>query len=471
MEKDRNKSTELARLSPAFFANYVSQGKWKYADHLKLLDRLLTYAVMHNIPRLIVNMPPRHGKSEFISKYFPAWFLGNNPDKRVILTSYSMSFAETWSKKVRDMLVEFGYDLFGVKLNPGSKSGRGFSLCGGGGMDAAGSGGPITGKGADLFIIDDPVKNDAEAHSSVIREKVHEWFKATAYTRLEPGGIFVIIMTRWHEDDLCGRILKEFNIREVNKDFLSRMDIFDQSENPINEVLLEDEEWLLLKLPAIAKENDPLGRLLGEALWWQRYPLNRLESTRIAIGSYWFSALYQQSPSPAGGSIFRRRDFRYFECENDIYTLNNSYDEENRKSFRFDECTIFAVMDLAATVKSSSDFTVVLVFALAPNHRILVLDIIREKFEGADHLTLIKNVYNKWHPTLIGIETVQYQIALIQSAIRQGLPVKQLKADKDKLSRALPAGAALENGTIYFKSNTKLRSKMQYLNMENMSLI
>ena len=414
---------KLAAVHPACYAMFASRGRWKPAPHLlKLNSEILE--LMNSCRRiLIVNMPPRHGKSEFISKYFPAWYLGAYPDKRIILTSYEASFAASWGAKVRDLLQESGNDIFGIELSKTSASD--LTISGKqGGMSCAGAGGPITGKGADMLIIDDPVKNDEEANSRAMRDKTAEWFKSTALTRLEPGGKVILVMTRWHEDDLAGRLLSE----EAFSDDIS-----------------------LLNFPAIAGDHDKLGRMPGEALWPDRFSEESLLRIKENIGSYWFSALYQQKPSPAGGGIFKRQDFKYFSEDENAYYLKSA---GRNDIIHKNSCRIFAVADLATSMSEKSDFTVILVFALSKNNEILVLDIIRERFSGSEHLQLIRKVHERWNPVLIGIESVQYQISLVQNAMKEGLPVRELKADRDKLSRALPMAAKVESGMVYFRSNS-----------------
>lgn len=220
-------------------------------------------------------MPPRHGKSEFVSRYFPAWYLGRFPDKRIILTSYEAGFASGWGRKARAVLTEFGPEVFGVRVSQASRAGDDWGIEGReGGMVTAGVGGPITGRGADVLIIDDPVKNAEEARSPTIREKVWDWFESTASTRLEPGGSIVLIMTRWHLDDLAGRV------------------VAGQGE-------FGREPWTVVNLPALARDNDPIGRAVGEPLWPERYDLKALEPHQA--DPYWWSALYQQDPTAEGG--------------------------------------------------------------------------------------------------------------------------------------------------------------------------
>ncbi len=222
-------------------------------------------------------MPPRHGKSELTSRYFPAWYLGTFPDRRVIFTSYEADFAATWGRKARDLLTYFGPEIFGVRVNQASSAADRWDIAGReGGMNTAGVRGPITGKGAHVLIIDDPVKNAEESRSPTIQEKTWDWYKSTAFSRLEPGGAVVLIMTRWHRNDLAGKI------QEQAAEF-------------------DHEPWRIIKLPAIATgvDPDPLDRLPGEALWPERYSVADLEPNRA--DPYWWGALYQQDPLAEGG--------------------------------------------------------------------------------------------------------------------------------------------------------------------------
>ncbi|MGB6771205.1 MAG: terminase family protein [Candidatus Dormiibacterota bacterium] len=241
---------------------------WRFPPHLRLIERVLLEAIAERDGRLIVTLPPRHGKSELVSAAFPAWFLGTYPDKRVILASYGADFAASWGRKARDILQVHGHE-FGVRVREGSSAADQWLIAGHkGGMQTAGVGGQITGKGADLVVIDDPIKNDAEAVSLVSRDHLWEWYRATLRTRLEPGGTIAVIMTRWHPYDLVARLVSE-----------------------------SGEKWREIRLPAIAEEDDPLGRPLGEPLWPDRFGVEAMDATKAALGRWW-NALYQQSPMP-----------------------------------------------------------------------------------------------------------------------------------------------------------------------------
>lgn len=217
--------------SPAEFAVLASGGRWQLAPHLALLNRFLLDLAGGAVTRLLVTMPPRHGKSMFTSQYFPAWYLGTFPDDRVILASYEADFAAEWGGKVRDLMGEYGPSLFGLDVNPATTASARWDLKGHlGGMKTAGVGGPITGKGADLLVIDDPIKNSEEAGSEVRRGAIWDWYRSTARTRLEPGGRVLLIQTRWHCDDLAGRILES--------------------------AAESGEPWVVLKVPALSDGPD-----------------------------------------------------------------------------------------------------------------------------------------------------------------------------------------------------------------------
>jgi len=236
------------------------------------------------IKRLAVFMPPRHGKSQLCSRYFPAWLLGQMPDERIIQAGYGNTFAATWGRHTRNAIDEaHKLGVFGVRVDPAKSSADEWEILGhDGGMYCVGMGGGVTGRGADLLTIDDPVKSREEADSLTYREKNWNWYTDDLYTRLHPGARVLLVATRWHHDDLPGRIIAHDQGRE---------------------------DWTIINLPALAEENDPLGRAPGEALWPQRYDIAALEDRRATLGSYGFAALYQQRPAPREGGMFKRHWF------------------------------------------------------------------------------------------------------------------------------------------------------------------
>jgi predicted phage terminase large subunit-like protein len=376
------------------------------------------------VARLMVNMPPRHGKSETCSKYFPAWFLGLYPNKRVILSSYEADFAASWGRKVRDLIDEHGSTIFGRSVSKASSAADRWDLAGyDGGMVTAGVGGPITGRGAHLLLIDDPVKNAEEAMSKTSREKALEWYKSTAYSRLEPGGGVVLIQTRWHQDDLAGKLLQE----------------------------MEDggERWDVFNFPAIAEEEDALGRQPGQPLWSARYDIDALKRIKRTLGPYWWAALYQQRPSPIEGNLFRRASFRYFSDKGENWEL---FIPEGSRLVLKSEAVIFQTCDPAGGAKQQNDYFALGTWAFLPKSGdLLLLDLLRLHQQGPQLPGIIRAGNAQWKPALIGIEPAHIGLTLFQTLQQEGLPVIPLKPDTDKVTRSLPASARYESGNVYHR--------------------
>jgi predicted phage terminase large subunit-like protein len=273
---------------------HLTNWQLRSPPHLTLLNKKLTDVAAGRIDRLLVLMPPRHGKSLLTSHYFPAWLIGNRPDARVILASYEADFAGSWGRAARDtLLLACQEGLFpDTEIRRDTLAARRWETTAGGGMICAGVGGAITGRGANVFLIDDPVKNQEEALSPTYRERAWDWYNSTATTRLEPGAAVILIMTRWHQADLGGRILSpEFS---------------DPDEIAC---------WDVVSLPAIAKEADPLGRRPGEPLWPWRYSKEALDRRKRQIGSYWWGALYEQEPTVREGGLFSESWFEVVDVD------------------------------------------------------------------------------------------------------------------------------------------------------------
>lgn len=274
----------LARLTPGGWAALCSRGKIRTAKHLSYLDRKLIDVAAGRIRRLIISFPPRHGKSERVSRSFPGWYLGQFPDRRIILASYASTLAEGFGRRVRDDLAEHGQEVWGKTIRKGLASAADWSFEGHpGGMLSVGVGGPLTGRGGDL-IIDDPIENAEQARSPTTREKIWDWYKSTALTRLDPAGFVIVMATRWHADDLIGRLLKH-----------------GQELDPI--------PWTVINFPAVATEADVLGRQVGDALWPDRYPLEELKP--YMADPYWWAALYQSDPTGEGGTEWAAEIFNH----------------------------------------------------------------------------------------------------------------------------------------------------------------
>lgn len=242
----------------------------------------------HPFTRLVIQAPPRHGKSELISSFGTAWYLGRHPDHHVMLASYSSAMVSRWSRRAREIIRSWGPAKFGFGLGSVQTTAEWTVAGGDGGLYASGIRGPMTGRGANALFIDDPFKDAKEANSETVSEGNWDWFRSVANTRLEVDDaglppIICITMARWSEGDLVGRVL------EQDAD----------SDDP-------EDHFVVLNLPAIAEEDDVLGREVGEALWPARYDVERLKRLQLRIGSYYFGALYQGRPTPLGGGLFPR---------------------------------------------------------------------------------------------------------------------------------------------------------------------
>jgi predicted phage terminase large subunit-like protein len=353
------------------------------------------------------------------SMYFPAWYLGRNPDKKVILAAYEAEFAAEWGRKVRDLIEEDGEKFFGVKIRQDSKAADRWALKDhSGGMQTVGMGGALLGKGAHLLILDD-IQKQEDAFSETLREKAWNWYIGTAYTRLEPGGAIIVVMQRWHEADMVGKILDR--AKETG------------------------EEWVVYNLPALAEDNDPMGRKRGEALWPEHYNeeyLLRIKATQKHL----FSAVYQQRPSPEGGGFFQRSWFKYYKRHDEFVKLDD-------RTFLLKHCRIFLTVDLAFSVKSSADYTCVAAWAVTPDNDLVFLDVHREQMTGDKLVPSIRSMSNKYNADYCGIEDVQAQTLVVQTARKAGLTVRALKANMDKITRSIPAQIRMQAGQIWFPEN------------------
>ncbi len=299
------------------FAKIASRGAWMEFPHLDLVCELLTYVVQGKISRVMIFMPPRHGKSELISYYFLTWFLGYFPDKNVILTTHSANFSRKWGRRVRNLLEFIGTEIFPVpiELAEDSKAAHNWTIKDhDGGLVTAGVGGSILGEGANGFIIDDPTKGFKKARSKTHQKELNDWWYTEAKTRLNASfkdGIKPWVIGIWQRlniDDLAGQILykKEGDKRVPNEPHVQFQDVIQDLRNGGS---VPYGTWVILNLPAIALENDPLGRSPGEPLWPEQKPLEELLDIKRDMGSFRFNAVYQGEPHEPEGNVFFRKWF------------------------------------------------------------------------------------------------------------------------------------------------------------------
>lgn len=400
--------------------------RWRTEKFHAYVSSKLVDVSAGRIKRLILSVPPRHGKSTLASHIYPAWHLGNFPSQRIILCGYEAQFAASWGRKARDVLEEYGPALFGVSVSPASSSASAWdtAITGadgklraiGGGMATAGVGGPILGKGAHVFIVDDPIKNADEARSQTKRASQKDWFRSTAFTRLEadPEGAMIIIMQRWHEDDLVGWQLAE---------------ALDDEE--------DGEQWEVIEFPAIATEHDALGRKPGEALS-ARYPVERLERVKRKLGSYWFTALYQQKPAPPSGTVFKQSWM--------TYASQTAGDGGEVLPRAFDY--IVQVWDTAFKEGELNDYSACATVAYSKlTRKAYLLDIYREKLEMPGLIKSVKAQAIRWRPNLILVEDKGSGTSAVQTLRSQTkLPVQAQPVRGDKVARAHTVTPFIEDG-------------------------
>lgn len=333
------------------------------AKHHKLVIDKLEAVERSEIDRLAIFMPPGSAKSTYASILFPPWYYARRPADCVIAASHTQELAEKWGRRVRNLLSQHSLAL-GARLAADSQAAGRWETDAGGEYFSAGVGGSITGRRADLVVIDDPVRSREDADSELIRDKTWEWYKSDLYTRLKPGGKIILIQTRWHEDDLAGRILAEM---EAGGD-----------------------KWEVVSLPAIAEQHDPLGRKPGEVLWPEWEDQTELDRKRRAVGPRDWSALYQQRPAPEEGDYFKADWLK-------------PYDKAPAR----DTLRIYGGSDYAVTA-DGGDYTVHVVVGIDPEDNIYLLDLWRKQASSDEWIEAFCDLVKEWKP--IGWAEEQGQI-------------------------------------------------------------
>ncbi len=345
-------------------------------------------------------MHPRSGKSELCSIRFPAWYLGRNPQSQIIGCSYAEGLAYSFSYAIRETITSPSYQrLWQHKLDTsgavrwqlaGKENSRASYI-------AAGVGGGITGDGADLLVIDDPVKNAEEANSQLYRDKVWDWYRTVARTRLQPGGAIVLVMTRWHKDDLAGRLLE-----------LARQDS-------------QADQWEVINFRAI--EN-------GQALWPERYPLDTLENIKASIGSMAFESLYQGEPTVAEGNIIKREWWRYYRERPNFSRIIHSW-------------------DTAFKSETKNDYSVCTIWGEGQTGYYL-LDVWRQRVEFPELKRAVISFYDRDRPAAVVVEDKASGQSLIQELKRDTkIPVLPFKVDSDKTARVNAVTPLIEADRVF----------------------
>jgi len=356
-----------------FYVEYVHRGLYKHGKHTRLLCDTLQKVEAGKLPRLIITMPPRHSKSMTVSETFPSYFIGRNPNRRVILTSYGDVLARKFGRANKMKVKEYGEEVFGMRVATDTSAVDNWGIQGWrGGMLSTGIGGAITGEGADLLIIDDPIKNREEANSQTYRDKVWGEWQNTLRTRLHPGASVIIILTRWHEDDIVGRLFNpEYNEGGV-------------------------EDWVVLNLPAIAEENDLLGREIGEPLWPEHgFDLEWAQRTERDVGSSTWASLYQQRPAAAEGVMIMREWWRRYNIpySRETNTIGVVDSMGFLHEFWIDE--IIQSWDMSFKSSEGTDMVVGQIWARSGANKFL-LDQIRKRLNFPQTIVAMMKMHEKW---------------------------------------------------------------------------
>lgn len=391
---------------------------------------------------LMVFMPPQEGKSERVSRRYVEWLLDHDPTLRIAIISYGEDLALRWGRTIKlDIAMNpcrnpegrdsCRRDCGGLHIEirqDVTAAGR-WETPQGGGVYCVGVGGPLTGKPVDILVIDDPVKDRQAAESKTIRETTWDWWESVALTRLGTNSRVVLIQTRWHEDDLAGRILSR--------------------PSPLR--------WRTLRIPAIADApDDPLGRSKGAELPSVRdRPKGFFYNLRANMSPYVFAGVYQQSPSAAEGNFFRRTSFRYWRamepwpdgreriwCEGTAVTLA--------------DCWLFMTMDFAASTKNSADYTVASVWAITVAGDLILIDRERDRVPDHEHFAMALRLQLKWPAAQqIYVEQNWWAKTFVTDARDNGVAVVGILADQDKVTRAIPAAGRVHAGRVYFPAEAE----------------
>ena len=440
-----NKAIESFAQFPILASNNENPRHIEYVANIIQESVLNPFEKKHKL--LIISEPPRHGKSELISKHFAPWYLGKYPEKKVILTSYSAEKSDENSDTAKELFRYWGPHLFGIKPSGSMYNQTQWNTVKGGGCKSAGVKGSITGFGADVFIIDDYVKGYEEAESETNRENIWNWWQSVVVTRLHPGAVVIILATRWHDDDLSGRLIKKAEEDGVDFPF----------------------ELQVINLPAISDgDDDVLGRRQGEALWPARYDEEQLGYIKKAVGPYWWSALYQGKPSLRGGSLFKTNFFRYFEIDG---KGNYICHRKDKAPFiiPFGGLSRVVFVDPALETKKINDPTGMLAWGYSAQERVwLLLDRMNEKIEHTQMLDHIKRFAWKNNAQYIGIENEKLGKVIVKQSAGNDhingvkIPFREIPTGGiDKYTRAVPMATYYENERVFHLKGAEWLSEFE----------
>lgn len=396
------------KLTPATMAHHLNPN-WVAARHLLYISQQIAMAIVKGNGRIIISLPPRHGKSELITKYTSVWALEHFPHWNTILATYGAELSKDFGREVRD-IIQANEDKLSVRIRQDTSAANRWKTEAGGGMAAVGVGGAITGRGANILLIDDYIKEIKEALSKSHKDQLWEWWKTVARTRVEPGGSVVIIATRWAPDDLIGRIVEA-----------------DKGKG----------RWQYFRIPAIAEEDDFLGRMKGEALFPERYNIDALNELKDDMGSFFFNALFQQDPKADENALTNPAWLKVIELLPDLHAAHKG-----------------RIWDLAATA-DGGDYTVGLHMAhLRQMNHTYITNVVRRRLSPEGVMSLMRQtaiadgtdttIYIEQEPGSSGKMAIDH----IKNVILPEFTVIEVPSSDGKLVRAQPFLASAEAGRV-----------------------
>jgi predicted phage terminase large subunit-like protein len=413
-EQARRVRLRKAQTSMTSFANAVYPG-FKEGAHHRKLAQIFKDVAEGKKRRVIINIAPRMGKSEFSSYLFPAWFLGQYPEKKIIMATHTAGLSEDFGRRVRNLIESEDYaQVFpGTKVADDQKAAGKWSTSAGGQYYAVGVGGALAGRGADLFVIDDPhSEQDIKANSRATFDNAWSWFQTGPLQRLMPGGSILVIMTRWSLVDLTGRLINY------------------QLRNP------DADQWEIVELPAIMFEDTPKEK----SLWPEQWPLDQLKQKKQAMDARYWNAQYMQQPTSESAALIKRTQWRIWEP-----------DDPPRCEF------VIQSWDTAHETKTSSDYTACTTWGIWYNEEegdrpsIILLDAFKDRMEFPELKEVALKQYREWKPDSFLVEKKAAGAPLIQELRRMGIPVDEFTPTRgnDKIARLNAVTDLFASGAVW----------------------
>jgi predicted phage terminase large subunit-like protein len=417
-ERATRASKQIGQDSMLGFALHVYPG-FKIGPHHRKLAKIFEDVIAGKKKRVIINIAPRMGKSEFSSYLFPAYFLGKFPNKKIIMGTHTASLSEDFGRRVRNLIESDEYqDLFPrTQISDDQKAAGKWSTSEEGQYYAAGVGGALAGRGADLFVIDDPhSEQDVKSNSRLAFDTAWAWFQTGPLQRLMPGGAIIVIMTRWSLLDLTGRLI----------DY--------QTRNP------EADQWEIVELPAILEKEQEDGTVLEKSLWPEQWPLEALKGKKAGMDPRFWNAQYMQQPTSENSAIIARRHWRIWDkddpprCEYIIQSWDTAY--EQKTSSDFSACTTWGIF----YNEEEND-----------TPQLILLDAFKDRMAFPELKQVALKHYKEWEPDAFIVEKKAAGAPLIQELRTMGIPVQEFSPSRgnDKIVRVNAIADLFTSGKVW----------------------